>query len=322
MFFRTALDKPEGVLATVMAIQTFGDYAKWHPHIHSLTADGLFDERGVFYCMPKLAEIQPLAELFRAKVLKLLKRKGLIADRLIANLMQWRHTSGFSVHNGVRLARDDQRGQTAVAQYILRNPFSQGKITFNDETSMVIYKSKMTHGKVEGGKRNFAVYPAYDFIAAITQHIPEKGSQMVRYYGWYSNRMRGERRKQEGLAVDKAEANDTADIEIVDVSSYKPRRIPSPTWRECIKKIWEVDPLTCPHCQAEMKIISFITEPKLVQKILEHLRLWVTPPASGRPPPSRAAPLPDHGPAPPGATTYVPIDDGWPKYEEPFITVD
>ena len=332
MFFQTTLDKPEGVIGTVMAIQTFGDYAKWHPHIHSLTADGLFDGRGVFYCMPKAADIQPLAELFRANVLKLLKRKGLIDDRLIANLMKWRHTSGFSVHNGVRLARDDQRGQTAVAQYILRNPFSQGKITFNDETSMVIYKSKMTHGKAEGGKRNFAVYPACDFIAAITQHIPEKGCQMVRYYGWYSNKMRGERRKQEELAaVDEVETNDSEDAHIMDVSNYKPRRIPSPTWRECIKKIWEVDPLACPHCQAEMKIISFITEPKLVRKILEHLKLWVHPPASGRPPPARAAPLPYHGP--PDTITYVPIDDGWPQCsvqsplvsdgeEEPFTTVD
>ena len=41
----------------------------------------------------------------------------------------------------------------------------------------------MTHSKAEGGKRNFAVYPACDFIAAITQHIPAKGSQMVRYSG-------------------------------------------------------------------------------------------------------------------------------------------
>ncbi|MFC1463205.1 transposase [Verrucomicrobiota bacterium] len=36
-----------------------------------------------------------------------------------------------------------------------------------------------------------ALLSAEDFIAAITQHIPEKGFQMVRYYGWYSNRARG-----------------------------------------------------------------------------------------------------------------------------------
>ncbi len=309
-----------------MAIQTFGDYAKWHPHIHSITADGLFDERGVFYCMPKDADIQPLAELFRATVLKMLQRKGLIDNSLIGNLMKWRHTSGFSVHNGVRLARDDSKGQTAVAQYILRNPFAQGKIAFNEITGMVVYKSKMTHSKSERGKKNFAVYPVCDFIAAITQHIPEKKCQMVRYYGWYSNKMRGEseRRKleEELTAASVAATKGDEAIEIVDVSTCKPRRIPTPTWRECIKKIWEVDPLECPHCKAEMKIIAFISEPKLVRKILEHLKLWPTPSVSERAPPIRAAPFPEYASVPADEITYELFDDGWPQYEEPFITVN
>ena len=30
----------------------------------------------------------------------------------------------------------------------------------------------------------------------ITQHIPGKRFQMVRYYGWYSNKMRSQRRKR------------------------------------------------------------------------------------------------------------------------------
>jgi len=189
--------------------------------------------------MPKDADIKPLAELFRATVLKMLKQKGLIDDRLVENIMKWRHTSGFSVHNGVRLARDDQKGQTAVAQYILRNPFAQGKITFNETTGMVVYKSKMTHSKGEGGRKNFAVYPACDFIAAIAQHIPEKRCQMVRYYGWYSNKMRGERRKleEELTAARVAATKGDEETLIVDVSNFKPHRIPTPTWRECIKKI-------------------------------------------------------------------------------------
>jgi len=36
-----------------------------------------------------------------------------------------------------------------------------------------------------------------EFIASITQHFPEPSFQLVRYYGWYSNRMRGDRKKQE-----------------------------------------------------------------------------------------------------------------------------
>ncbi len=336
VFFRTALGKPEGVIGTVMAIQTFGDYAKWHPHIHSITADGLFDELGVFYCMPKTTDIQPLAELFRANVLKILKRKGLIDDRLIENLMKWRHTPGFSVHNGVRLARDDQKGQTAVAQYILRNPFAQGKINFNETTSMVVYKSKMTHSKGEGGKKNFAVYPACDFIAAITLrlrsgHRPtHPGKEMsdgalfrslalLAYLagiqtgcgGRDGNRKSWRRQTRGRPRTTKASRSWTCQTTSRAAS-------PHPHGGSASKKFWEVDPLICPHCHAAMKIISFISEPKLVRKILEHLKLWSIPSVSERSPPARAAPLPGHDPQPKEEITYEPV----PQFEEPSASLN
>ena len=71
-----------------------------------------------------------------------------------------------------------------------------------------------------------------------------------------------------------------------------------------------------------MKIISFISEPKLVRKILEHLKLWTTPSVSARSPPAKAAPLPGHDPIPTDEITYEPFDDGWPQYEEPFMTIN
>lgn len=54
-FLRTVLGKQEGVIA--LAIQTFGDYARWHPHIHTLVADGLFFEPGTFLVMPDVDKV-------------------------------------------------------------------------------------------------------------------------------------------------------------------------------------------------------------------------------------------------------------------------
>jgi len=160
---------------TVMTIHTFGDYSRtWHPHLHAIVADGLFAGNGVFYVMPKKTDPQALEQLFRANVLNMLKKEGKIDDVLIKNIMGWRYTSGFSVHNGVRIARDDEDGKEAISQYIIRNPFSEKKLTYKEETGMVIYKSKMTHGK---NKSNFLAMDAEEFIAAITQHIPEKVSE-------------------------------------------------------------------------------------------------------------------------------------------------
>jgi hypothetical protein len=43
-------------------------------------------------------------------------------------------------------------------------------------------------------------------------------------------------------------------------------------WAQLIKRIYEVDPLVCPSCGGEMKVVAFITEHEVVDKILRHLK--------------------------------------------------
>jgi hypothetical protein len=52
------------------------------------------------------------------------------------------------------------------------------------------------------------------------------------------------------------------------------QHIPSPKWRERIKKVWVADPLLCPRCQKEMRIVSLIDERTVIERILPHLGLW------------------------------------------------
>ena len=76
-------------------------------------------------------------------------------------LMKWNHTSGFNVDHSVRIATDDQAGLTNLAQYIIRNPFSQAKLIYNNSSGMVTYRSKMTHGK---NTKNFSISTAEDSL--------------------------------------------------------------------------------------------------------------------------------------------------------------
>ena len=317
IFFQNVIELQDGIPGVVLSLHTFGDYPeKFHPHIHAIASDGLFRSTGTFYVMPDV-DLKPLEEIFRAKVFGMLKEEGKIDDDIIRKLMKWRH-SGFSVHNKARVARDDEKGRVALAQYIIRNTFSLEKLTYNRETGTVIYRSKMSQGK---SKKNFQIYTAEEFIAAITQHIPEKSFQMVRYYGWYSNKSRGLREKQ-GIATtgDDSQEKPEDHVEIIDVSEYKPRRIPSKQWRDCIKKIYETDPLCCPKCGGEMKIISFITDQELIRQILKHLRLWM--PTPSRDPPNTNFSPKNHEPV------YELFDDlsvfniqayDWPGYDESCI---
>ena len=43
------------------------------------------------------------------------------------------------------------------------------------------------------------------------------------------------------------------------------------TWAKLIKKVYGIDPLTCPKCRSEMKIIAVIMDPTEIEKILQHL---------------------------------------------------
>src|SRR5215510_8456368 len=72
------------------------------------------------------------------------------------------------------------RGRESLARYILRSPFSLEKITYQQQTKTVLYRSKMNPVL----KKNFAVFTVLDWIATLTTHIPNKGEQLIRYYGY------------------------------------------------------------------------------------------------------------------------------------------
>ncbi len=72
---------------------------------------------------------------------------------------------------------------------------------------------------------------------------------MVRYYGYYSNVCRGRRKKQnqDALIPDILERDE-------DSQAYRKN------WAKLIQKIYEVDTLTCPTCQGQMRILSVIED--------------------------------------------------------------
>jgi len=125
----------------------------------------------------------------------------------------WMH-SGFNVHRSQRVPPRNREDMERFAQYIIRNPFSVDKMQPNSCGDSIIYRSGM-NPKIQ---RNFEGFSPGDFIARITQHIPDKSFQLVRYYDWYSNKMRGQRLKQTD-----AEAGAAPEGDVIDVSAGKPR---------------------------------------------------------------------------------------------------
>ncbi|HEX19975.1 MAG TPA: hypothetical protein ENG78_04050, partial [Acidiferrobacteraceae bacterium] len=132
-----------------------------------------------------------LEQALRERVFTFLKEAGCIDGALIERMRAWRH-SGFSVHNGVHILGSDQQGRRQLARYMLRTPLSLDKMEYVQASGTVIYRSKM-HATL---KRNFQVMPGAKWLQLLIQHIPDKHEHLVRYYGAYSSRSRGEHKNE------------------------------------------------------------------------------------------------------------------------------
>ena len=84
----------------------------------------------------------------------------------------------------------------------------------------------------------------------------------------------------EGEPASGAAPSDAVSLD--DEASRAERRRLRRQWAELIRRIYESDPLLC-TCGAQMRVVSFITEPPVVRKILVHLERIGTGPARAPP---------------------------------------
>ncbi len=156
-----------------------------------------------------------------------------------------------------------------LARYIMRPPISLERMEW-DGVGEVCYRRKRGHESAGLGEREVEAFDPGEFLARVIMHVPEPRRHLVRYYGWYSNVSRGRRQQAEAETgevggADAGLASRAARAEARD--SRAMRR----SWAKLIKRIYEVDPLVCPSCGSEMKVIALITEHDVVDAILRHL---------------------------------------------------
>ena len=154
---------------------------------------GAFTPEGEFLELPEF-DMDRLLTAWQEAVFALYLNEGKIEPEVVQSMRSWEH-SGFSVDQSVLLSAGDRSGIEHLVQYMVRCPFSLSRLVKVTDTGQVVYKAKKDacsafpdpkDDNLEAGvKRNFQILPPLDFIAEFTQHIPPKGSHLIRYYGFY-----------------------------------------------------------------------------------------------------------------------------------------
>ena len=255
--WRAALDRKDGVPGIVASIQTFGSQANWHPHVHALVTEGLLLPGGTAIPGPAYDETleRLLTETFRRLVLEVLHREERISESFLESLLTWRHGGGFSVYARHLILNEEPARLGHMSRYLVRPPVAVDRVheTADGRVLLDIPPDPRTGATA-------LLLDTLEWIRRITNQIPAPRSHLVRYYGAYANRCRARYRAEEGESVAPE-----------DESEVREPRQSRASWARLLRRVFEVE-LTCPRCGVDLSVVSFITEPETIDRILAHVR--------------------------------------------------
>jgi len=255
-FMRATFREPDVVPGVLASIQTFGSLVNWHPHLHFLVTDGAFRLDGTFLHLG-FHQIEVLTETFRRAVLREFVRRELLDPDVAQSMLAWQH-SGFHVHHGVRLEADDALGMLQLARYAARAPIALDRIQYDAAKKRV----QLVSDKRDGPTAGTHDFEPLEFLALLLAHVPDRHEILVRYSGAYSVRRRARWRKLGILAESRLRA-ETPRPDQDAVPSWPALRTLRSRRAVLLRRIFEVDPLRCRRCGAEMRILAFILDPEV-----------------------------------------------------------
>ncbi len=134
-------------------------------------------------------------------------------------------------------------------QYELKNPFRNGT----------------TH----------ILFSPLDFLSKLAALVPRPHHNLVRYHGIFAPNS-----KMRKLVVPKSskrvkgKEDSKTDKSVEEAAS---ELIASLSWAQRLKRVFNIDITLCPLCGGTMRVIADITDPDIIQKILDHIEAQPPP---------------------------------------------
>jgi hypothetical protein len=176
---------------------------------------------------------------------------------------------GFSLHANTFCPAHDRATLERLCRYITRPALANERVTTNDK-GQVVLKLKSPY---RDGSSHIVMEPL-EFMQRLAALVPRPRLNLIRFHGVLApnHKLRAEVVPKQASTVTPS----TADDEQPEVAGINAAwRI---SWARLLKRVFNIDIETCPHCQGKLKIIAAITSPAAITKILTHLGLSAQPP--------------------------------------------
>ena len=239
-----------------IVLHTFGSDIKFNPHFHVIiTAGGLSLDHVRWINAPNdfLMPEAGLKKRWRHNVIsRIIKanEKGLLEMPFLAKKGEYLNLRGvisviaklcWYINIGERLL-EIGLSVKYIGRYTKRPVIAEARIIYCDKR-WIVFRFK---DYAEGGKISPKKMGTFTFITYLTQHIPDKNFRIVRGYGIFSNRLKGE-------LLPKAR--------ILLSQPAQQEKLPQKSWRERKLESTGKDPIICESCSIEMILIYVCYEP-------------------------------------------------------------
>ena len=219
----------------------------------------------------------------RKRGLRWLHRHGHLDDMAVHTMDSADHAGGWSVNASVTIPDWDRHGLERLVRYCARPPLSQERLgRLNAETLVYSLRKPTVDGRTE------LILTPLELLDRLSKLITPPRVHKHRYCGVLAPNAKLRKAVIETAGPSGAtlqmltEARDKMDIDQTGLSQDKPqgrmRQAAARCWAMLLARIYECLPLTCPKCGQPMRLIAFIMEPPVVEKILKHIGEPTEPP--------------------------------------------
>ena len=165
---------------------------------------------------------------------KLEKHFGKMNFRPLKNQIYSHTKQGFYVYAKENFSLNAKDTSKYIIRYTCRPAIAESRIIYYDGEIV-----KFWYDRHEDGKRVVETLSVFDFFKLIISHIPDKGFNMIRYYGFYCRPIRSSKKLFKLFA-----------------HTYFKARTCINSWRNRIRFYFGIDPLICKSCGKVMTLDS------------------------------------------------------------------
>jgi len=253
------------------------------------------------------ADLAAITERVRRRVIAFFMRQGFLDAHAAADMLAWEN-SGFSIDASVRITLLDRdvpsyfQSLEHLLRYCARPPFALERLSVIRDADGRIARIRYVMPRhkaatwVGQGRKRKSTQPGangvielspFEFLDRLADLIPQPRKHRHRYHGVFApnHPLRpavtalavgnvGKRRDAATGGHAHAGRDDCCGTHATP-RSHDTSRI---AWARLMARVGEEFPLQCPACGGDIRLISFITEPGPIRKILTHLGEPLEPP--------------------------------------------